>query len=128
MRKAPPSPAIAALAWGRVDVDLAGQAQQYKDCRLWPGGAAAWDWGVTGTRHVPGIQIADIAPLLEHGVDVLVLTRGTKLVLQIAPDTLTWLADVGLEYHVEETRLAADRYNRLAGAGTRVAGLFHSTC
>ena len=29
--------------------------------KLYPGGARAWDWRETGTRHRPGIQPADIA-------------------------------------------------------------------
>jgi hypothetical protein len=28
----------------------------FKDAKLFPGGARAWDWRETGTGHVPGIQ------------------------------------------------------------------------
>ena len=28
-----------------------GGSQTFKDCKVWPGGAAVWDWNVTGTHH-----------------------------------------------------------------------------
>ncbi len=65
-----------------------------KDVNLSPGGGRAWDWRETGTRHVPGIQVADIAELIEHGAAVIILSRGMKLVLQTAPETVTWLNEM----------------------------------
>jgi len=99
-----------------------------KDVKLWPGGGRAWDWRETKTEHVPGIQVADIAELLGHGAEVIVLSRGMQLVLQTPPETLAWLQKQGMKYHLLETREAAKLYNELAGQGVAVAGLFHSTC
>ena len=55
------SPAITHLSWGKLEVADHGT---FKDAKLWPGGARAWDWSETGTRHEPGIQPADVAELL----------------------------------------------------------------
>ncbi len=121
----PKSPAIEHLSWGVMDVHGLGTG---KDVKLWPGGGRAWDWRDTNTRHVPGIQVADIAELIDHGADVIVLSRGMNLVLQTAPETVKWLDQHGVKHHMLETREAAKLYNELAGQGVAVGGLFHSTC
>jgi hypothetical protein len=98
-----------------------------KDFKLYPGGGREWNWNETGTRHVPGIQPADVIELIEHGSKVIVLSRGMELVLQTCPETLQMLEDKGIPVHVEETCAAVDLYNRLAETEA-VGGLFHSTC
>ena len=98
-----------------------------KDFKLYPGGGRPWDWNETGTRHVPGIQPADVQELLEKGSAVVVLSRGMDLVLQTCPETLDLLRARGVEVYVEETRAAVQLYNRLADTRP-VGGLFHSTC
>lgn len=118
------SPRITHISWGRIDVDGLGTG---KDFKLFPGGGRPWDWNETGTRHVPGIQPADVAELLDHGSTVVVLTRGMELALQTCPETLRMLRDQGIAVHVEETRSAVELYNQLADTEA-VAGLFHSTC
>jgi hypothetical protein len=125
MTEHPQSPAIEHLAWGVMQVQGLGQA---KDVKLWPGGGRAWDWRETNTQHVPGIQVADIAELVDHGATVIVLSRGMQLVLQTPPQTIAWLDQLRLKHHLLETREAAKLYNELAGQGVAVGGLFHSTC
>jgi hypothetical protein len=98
------------------------------DMKIWPGGGRPWDWRETGTHHVPGIQVADVEELLEHGAGTLVLTRGMELVLQTCPETLEYLRTRGIRFHVAETNAAARFYNELAKQGEAVGGLFHSTC
>jgi hypothetical protein len=107
-----------------MDVDGLGSG---KDFKLYPGGGRPWDWRETGTRHVPGIQPADVEELLEHGSKVVVLTRGMALALQTCPETLQLLSDRGIAVHVQETRAAVTLYNELAETEA-VGGLFHSTC
>lgn len=118
------SPRITHISWGRMEVETLGRG---KDFKLYPGGGRAWDWNETGTRHVPGIQPADVLELLDRGSQVIVLTRGMQLVLRTCPETLALLRERGIPVHVAETRAAVALYNRLA-AGTPVGGLFHSTC
>ena len=118
------SPRITHISWGRMEVEGVGSG---KDFKLYPGGGRAWDWNETGTRHVPGIQPADVVELLDRGSQVVVLTRGMELVLQTCPETLALLQQRGIPVHVEETRAAVALYNELA-EHTRVGGLFHSTC
>lgn len=125
MVEPPKSPAIEHLAWGVMQVQGLGTG---KDIKLWPGGGRGWDWRETGTQHVPGIQVADIAELIDHGASVIVLSRGMQLVLQTAPETFGWLEQHGMKYHLLETREAAKLYNELAAQGIAVGGLFHSTC
>jgi hypothetical protein len=119
------SPVIERLAWGVMEVAGLGTG---KDVKLWPGGVRAWDWTQTNTHHVPGIQVADIAELTDHGASVIVLSRGMDLVLQTCPATVAWLKDRELTYHILETRQAAKLYNDLAAQGVAVGGVFHSTC
>ena len=119
------SPRITHLSWGKMEVEALGQGRDYK---LWPGGGRAWDWRETGTRHVPGIQVADVRELLDHGAELIVLSRGMDLVLQTCPETLDFLRARGVQVIIEETRAAVERYNQLAAEGERVGGLFHSTC
>jgi hypothetical protein len=96
--------------------------------KLWPGGGRAWDWCETGTHHVPGIQVADVEELLEHGARTVVLTRGMHLVLQTCAETLEHLRVRGIQFYVLETKEAARTYNELVTRGEPVGGLFHSTC
>lgn len=98
-----------------------------KDFKLYPGGGRSWDWTETGTRHVPGIQPADVEELLEHGSEVVILSRGMLLALRTRPETLALLEAENVTVYVEETRAAVKRYNALA-AEFPVGGLFHSTC
>jgi hypothetical protein len=118
------SPKITHISWGRMEIETLGRG---KDFKLYPGGGRAWDWNETGTRHVPGIQPADVLELLDRGSQVIVLTRGMQLVLRTCPETLALLRERGIPVHVEETRAAVALYNKLA-ADKPVGGLFHSTC
>lgn len=118
------SPRILAVSWGRMEVEGIGVG---KDFKLYPGGGREWDWDETGTRHSPGIQPADVAELLAHGAEVVVLSRGMYRRLQVDPRTLDLLARRSVTAHVAETREAVRIYNDLTD-GAQVAGLFHSTC
>ena len=118
------SPRITHVSWGRMEVEGVGTG---KDFKLYPGGGREWDWRETGTQHVPGIQPADVQELLDHGAEVVVLSRGMQLMLQTRRDTLALLESKGVAVHVEETASAVELYNKLRETGA-VGGLFHSTC
>lgn len=118
------SPRIAQFAWGRVRIEGYGSL---KDAKLYPGGARSWDWRETGTKHDPGIQPADVAELLDHGVEVVVLSTGVFHRLGVCPETLRLLASKGISCHVLPTPDAVTAYNRLAET-KRVGALIHSTC
>jgi hypothetical protein len=118
------SPRILRLSWGRLEVEGGGA---FKDAKLYPDGAREWDWRETGTRHVPGIQPADVAELLDHGAEVVVLSKGMLERLQVCPETLTLLERKGIPAYVLPTEDAVRLYNELA-AKQKVGGLFHSTC
>lgn len=120
------SPRIDADAWGSIEVEDAGRA--YRDAKLWPGGSRDWDWDETGTRHTPGIQPDDVAELLQHGAETVVLSRGRNGRLRVMDDTLRRLEEAGVDVVVEPTPRAIATYNELAERGERVGALIHTTC
>ena len=71
------------VSWGQPDVE--GKAESYKDAKFFPGGSREWNWRETGTNHLPGIQPADIQELLDHGAEVVVLSRGTSNAFKFRP-------------------------------------------
>jgi len=119
------SPRITQLSWGRIEVE--GNEKPFKDVKLFPGGSREWDWTETGTRHVPGIQPADVEELLEHGATEVILSKGVYEQLQVCPETLNMLEERGITTHVLQTEEAVRLYNELREK-KRVGGLFHSTC
>lgn len=119
---------ITDLTWGRIEITTSESRTVFKDCKAGPGFARAWDWNETGTRHKPGIQVADVKELVKIGVTALVLSRGMELMLGTCPETLEYLADRGIKTHILETTAAAELFNKLTKAGSKVGGLFHSTC
>ncbi len=121
----PGSPRITRISWGEVVV---GGAQTFKDVKLWPGGCRAWDWRETGTRHAPGVQLADVAELLDHGAGIVVLSRGMSSALQVPDGVVTALTERGVEVHVLPTNEATALYDDLAASGAAVGALIHSTC
>jgi len=120
-----PSPRILHVSWGKLEVE--GKAEPYKDAKLFPGGSREWNWRETGTGHRPGIQIADVQELLDHGAKVVVLSRGMAECLQVPQETLDFLKRRQIAVHVLPTREAAALYNKLA-ENEAVGGLFHTTC
>lgn len=119
------SPRIRDLSWGRMEVAGLGEG---KDFVLYPGGGVVWDWSLTGTRHAPGIQPADVATFIERRCSIVVLSRGMELRLHVMAETLRYLENAEIQVHVAETSTAASIYNELAAHDHRVGGLFHSTC
>src|ERR1044071_3304072 len=99
----------------------------FKDAEIFPGGARKWDWRETGTRHVPGIQPADVLELIEHDAKAVVLSTGIWQRLQVCPEALELLAENDIQVEVLQTENAVKRFNVLREK-MPVGGLFHSTC
>jgi hypothetical protein len=119
------SPKVTHLSWGHLEVE--GVDGRFKDAKLFPGGARAWDWNETGTDHQPGIQPADIEELLERGANAVVLSKGFYERLGVTPEALRMLEDRGVPAHVLQTEEAIQLYNQLRET-ERVGALIHSTC
>ncbi len=119
------SPKILSTTWGKMEIESLGSG---KDFKLWPGGGRAWNWNETGTQHSPGIQVADIKELLEHGAQIVILSKGRYSRLQTQQETLSFLENSGIKTIVAETKKAVQIYNDFAERNTKVAGLFHTTC
>ena len=94
------SPSVLDDGWGFIEVDGIGRL---RDAKLWLGGARGWDWNETGTHHRPGIQPADLAELLDHDPDAVVLSRGRELRLETSPEALALLTARKVEVIREET-------------------------
>ena len=120
------SPIIQKHEWGKLW--LKDQETPLKDAKLYPGGAREWDWNETGTRHTPGIQIADVEELLKNGAEWIILSTGVYQQLKVPEATVHYLKRVGAEVKVAQTEQAVEAYNQLAQEGYAVGGLFHSTC
>lgn len=118
-------PQIERISWGIIEVEGLPLG---KDMKLSPTGGRPWDWRETNTHHIPGIQIADVEELINQGAEEIVLSRGMQLMLQTSPETLDFLTQHEIKYHVAETKAAVNIYNELAKNGVKVGGLFHSTC
>ena len=121
---APPSPAIDDEGWGHVTVE--GRA--YKDVKLWPGGARAWDWAETGTDHDGGIRPDDVRELLDHGATHVLLSRGRELRLHVPDVTVDLVERSADACEVLDTATAIARYEALRQAGIAVGALLHTTC
>lgn len=119
------SPRIIDVSWGCLEVE--GKTEPYKDAKLFPGGSREWNWRDTNTSHRPGIQIADVQELLDHGAKVIVLSRGMAECLHVPRETLEFLQEQQIAVHVLPTQHAVALYNKLAQTEP-VGGLFHSTC
>jgi hypothetical protein len=125
MQSSSRSPRINHVSWGRLEVE--GNAEPHKDAKLFPGGSCEWNWHETGTAHTPGIRVADVQELLDHGAKVVVLSRGMAECLHVPDETLEFLKQHQIAVHVLPTQQAVALYNKLAQTEP-VGGLFHTTC
>ena len=115
------SPRISHLSWGHIEVE---GCPPFKDAKIFPGGAREWDWRETGTRHVPGIQPADVRELIEHEAKAVVLSIGIWQRLKVCPETLELLAENDIQVEVLQTENAVKRFNALREK-MPFGGLFH---
>jgi hypothetical protein len=118
------SPNIESIKWGILKT----KNKTYKDAKLFPGGSREWDWNETGTRHVPGIQPDDVQELLDHGAEIIVLSRGFNERLQTCEKTKSFLKDQGRKYFILQSEKAVEKYNELCINEEPVGALIHSTC
>ena len=126
--KVKPSPEIAVIQWGHIEIKTPQRNKLYKDAKLFPGGSKTWDWNETGTGHWAGIQPGDIEDLLEHGARKIILSQGYYKRLNVSEKTIKKLEQSGVECHILETREAVEKYNQLVYNDEPVAALIHSTC
>jgi len=118
------APEITNFSWGNLEIN---EKTNFKDAKLFPGGAKKWDWNETGTAHSPGIQPADVKELIDAGCEVIVLSTGVDNRLGVCPETLELLKKKNIETHVLSTEKAIEKYNKLRTC-KKTGGLFHSTC
>lgn len=116
---------VVRLEWGQVELE---DGRIYKDVKIFPGGARAWNWGETGTRHSPGIQLADVEELIQNKVETVVLTQGVLGQLSVPGNLIKDLESRGIKVHVAKTKKAVRIYNQLCDEEQRAGILIHSTC
>lgn len=120
------SPLILSHDWGHLKIE--DLQSDFKDAKLYPGGARPWNWRESGTRHDPGILPDDVEDLIERGAEILILSRGVFERLRVSPTTLEMLERRQIYYEVLSTADAIARYNDLVASGARVGALIHTTC
>lgn len=106
------NPTVLSHKWGSITVLYNGKVSIYRDCKLFPGGSKEWDWKETGTRHNPGIQVADLYDI-EKYIDnntVIILSRGVSKVLNITRGIIDYLKNNNYEYIIEQTDNAINLY------------------
>jgi len=121
-------PIVEQLDWGVIKVKLKGETMVFKDAKLYPNGATAWDWGKTGTHHNPGMQYEDVREILDAGVETIILTKGQHQKLRVSEELIAQIDADGVTVHAFETRIAVRMYEQLRKAGMRVGIIIHSTC
>lgn len=119
------APAISDFSWGRIVVEGLGSG---RDWQLWPNGGCPWDWRVHETGHWRGVAREDIEELVERGATIVVIGNGRLGRLRVSQAVIDEFSGQGVEVIVAPTSKAIARYNKLAGKGVSVGGLFHSTC
>lgn len=115
--------------WGNITV---GQ-ETFRDVVITPDGCKDWNWGhicEDPMHHNPGIRMKDLDILIiPCKPDVVILSRGRNLVLQVSPMLETYLKAKGVKHvYILETSHAIIKYNELVKKGVRVAALIHTTC
>lgn len=125
---------IVSSEWGSVTVENTKAdpthlaRATYKDCIIGPTITKEWDWKVTGTRHVPGIQPTNIDELIADGAEVIILALGFEGKLHVSDYAIAYLLANKIPFYSAFTPEAVKLFNRLSGEGLKVGGLFHSTC
>lgn len=113
------------IEWGNITVKA--DSFSFKDVIIHNDSVEEWDWKKTGTKHDPGIQIADLIQIIDK-IDHIVLSTGFKNQLRVQDNTLNYIKFKKKNYYVLNTEEAVKKYNQLARAGHRVGALIHSTC
>jgi len=121
-------PEVADLSWGLIKVKHSGENLSFKDAKLYPGRATAWDWSITGTHHNPGIQYEDIREILDAGVDHIILSRGQYGKLGITNGLTDQIEQENVTVHVAQTEDAVKLYERYRKQCFNVGIIIHSTC
>lgn len=122
------APVIEQQSWGKITIKKGNQTTAYDgDVRIFPTKTEKWDWTKTGTHHNPGTQIADVADIVKDS-DIIILTRGVDLVLQVPQETIDYVKQNGKIVFVGQTEEMVKLYNKLVQEGKSVGGLFHTTC
>lgn len=123
---------ITHFKWGEIQVRQNNKIHTYKDCKAWLTNSKEWNWQETGTRHNPGIQVQDFEEFI-NAVDIVILSRGVDLVLQVKPETIAYLKawvqkNKKRDYYILQSEEAVKKYNQLTAEGKKVGILLHSTC
>lgn len=85
-----------------------------------------WNWSITNTHHKPGIGTTEIAELVEHGCDFIMISTRFGDMLQLQSSTVKWLIDNKIKYIILNSLDAIKLYNKCNSKN--IGLLLHSTC
>jgi hypothetical protein len=121
------SPVITSFKWGEIIISQDGKSNTYKDAKVWTSKSKEWKWAESKTRHSPGIQIPALDEFIDD-VDIVILSRGVLLELQIPQETIDYVKSKNKECITGQTEDMVKTYNELVKKNKKVGSLFHSTC
>ncbi len=119
------SPRIIDYSWGRIKIQ--GYEREFKDVKLFPGGAREWNWNETGTGHHNGIQPEDFEELIDNGSEIIIISKGMLNRLRLSKKAEELLQSWNIVYFYLNTKKAIEKYNSLI-PGKYVGALIHTTC
>lgn len=119
-------PIVTAAIWGKIKISHNGVEQIYRDAIIYPSGHESWDWNISNTHHVPGVQILEIKKLVDAGCRSIILSTGFENVLQVGPETIAYMKENNIPYTILNSMDAIGRYNE--SSDNNVGFLLHSTC
>ena len=118
---------IVDVKWGSIVVSFLGKTKTYRDAIIWRTGHKKWDWSLSNTHHIPGIQIPEIKFLIEDcQCNFIILTTGFENVLNVDKNTIKWLIKNDVQYIILNSADAIKVYNESSDNAMGI--LFHSTC
>jgi len=105
-----------------------GRSFEFKDAQVFSWRRPLnWDWKKCRTIHRPGVSPKALSSAI-LSADVIILTRGMDLVLQVPKDARQKVLDQGKTLKVLQSEAAAKAFNACMAKGQKVAMLMHSTC
>jgi hypothetical protein len=137
---------VVRLKWGEIQVrNRKGDIKVFKDVLLFPSadnntGVMNWDWSKSGTRHQPGVAMADLLTVMGQGqaMDVnwkpfVIISNGLEKALDITPQSMTLLQQLKdknaiTDYQIMPTNMAVKKYDEMWRNDRSVVALLHSTC
>jgi hypothetical protein len=95
-----------------------------KDLKILRGRVTDNWWRGEGHR----VDVGDVQDIIDAGPEILVVGMGANGLMKVAGQLKKMLEEKNIELIAQPSGEAAKTFNKLAGEGKDVAGVFHLTC